>query len=106
MNSYTPGPWKVNQDSFYSDFRISSDDNSDIARVHNEVDEETKANAHIISFAPEMYEAIERFINARNNLVFYRDEGDCDEVELAEQSLDEAQKDLEALFNRMEGRLP
>lgn len=59
MSKHTPGPW-VNRGprSLYDDYQIWSRSYPDVARVSNEHDEETQANARLIAAAPELYEAL------------------------------------------------
>lgn len=100
MSKHTPAPWRVEQHidclSSLTYYVITTADCDGTLEP-----EEADANERLIQAAPEMYEAIERFANAHSHWIFCRDEGDFDDEELAEESLEEAREALIALFNKM-----
>lgn len=112
MNKHTPGPWGYAEapherfNEYGCEYLIErvvdgKPDGEFFVEVLPVEHGNTEANARLISFAPEMYEALERFANAHRDWILCRDEGDYDDEELARESLDEAQKALIRLFNKL-----
>lgn len=112
MSKHTPGPWgyaEAPQDRFNEygcEYLIErmidgKPDGCFFVEVLPVEHGDVEANARLISYAPEMYEAIERFANAHGDWIFCRDEGDYDSEELAEECLGEAQEALIRLFNKI-----
>jgi len=69
---FTPGPWEVRLDdsTFGPKLEIHQEGAENRVPIcerdlgfNDDVDEESKANAHLIAAAPEMYEAIEGLLN-------------------------------------------
>jgi hypothetical protein len=74
MNTYTPGPWRLEGRSVITDGFQHSDRNSEICTVsgsrefgteHGE--NELFHNAQLIAAAPDLAEALRGFIHARNH---------------------------------------
>ena len=69
MTRWTPGPWKIERQTCYG-WDIETADNQWLAVAHNShnqpegfpPDEAGKANAHLISAAPELYTALKEAI--------------------------------------------
>lgn len=63
MSKHTPGPWKADKNRHVYPAEFSNYDKDPICKVYT--DEETKSamfNAHLIASAPEMFEAIQNWL--------------------------------------------
>lgn len=71
MSKFIKGPWSIIEGTFRTPYIVSLDEGFKVATVPliKGFYEEINANAHLISAAPEMYEAIEKTLLALDGLI-------------------------------------